>query len=287
MDTVVFIHGAWLTKLSWENFVPYFEKKGYTCLTPEWPYRDASVEKLQEHTPPELAEVGVVELTDHFESVIRALPKPPILVGHSFGGLIVQQLLDRGVGKAGVALDAVAPEGVLALDWTVLKANSRVLSSWMGWDKVLTMSFPEFQYAFTNTFPEAAQRKYYERYVVPESGRLFFQVAFASLDPHRATRVDFRNDARAPLLLIAGEKDHLVPAHVVRSNYEQYQHSAARTDFQEFAGRAHLLTRARRLGRGRRVCRRLVGHGGDAATFRTRLRRERMSCRKRPVPLRG
>src|SRR3954453_443006 len=143
-NTIVFIHGAWLTKLSWENFIPYFEQKGYTCITPEWPYRDKPVEELRASTPAELAEIGVTELTDHFEAIIRAMPKPPILIGHSFGGLIAQQLLDRGVGSAGVALDAGAPEGGLWVDWDVLKANLRVLSTWMGWDKVLTMSFPEF-----------------------------------------------------------------------------------------------------------------------------------------------
>lgn len=240
--TIVFIHGAWLTRLSWENFAPYFERRGYTCLLPEWPYREATVDELRADTPAALAEVGVQELTDHFAQIIAALPEPPILIGHSFGGLIVQQLLDRGYGRAGVALDGVTPEGVLAVDWTVLKANSRVLSTWMGWDRVLTMSFPEFQYAFTNGFPEDEQRALFERHVVPESGRLFFQVAFAPLDPHHATRVDFANPNRAPLLLIAGEHDHLVPAHVVRASYQHHQKSPARTDFHEFAGRAHLLT---------------------------------------------
>ncbi len=124
----------------------------------------------------------------------------------------------------------------------MLKANSSVLFTWMGWDKVLTMSFEEFQFAFTNGFPEAQQRTYYERYVVPESGRIFFQVAFATLDPHHATRVNFKNNDRAPLLLIVGENDHLVPAHVVKTNYEHHKQSAARTDFHEFPGRAHLLT---------------------------------------------
>ncbi|WIG61136.1 MAG: hypothetical protein OJF49_003884 [Ktedonobacterales bacterium] len=240
--TIVFVHGAWLTSLSWENFIPYFEQKGYTCLAPEWPYRDKPVEELRKNTPPELAEVGVKELTDHFDGIVRALPEPPILIGHSFGGLIVQQLLDRGLGSAGVALDAVAPQGVLAVDWTVLKANSSTLFRWMNWDKVLTMTFPEFQFAFVNTFPEAQQKAPYDRYVVPETGRIFFQAAFAALDPHHALHVNFENPTRAPLLLIAGENDHLVPAHVVKSNYEHHQRSAARTDFHEFAGRAHLLT---------------------------------------------
>jgi pimeloyl-ACP methyl ester carboxylesterase len=151
-------------------------------------------------------------------------------------------LLDRGYGSAGVALDAVAPEGVLAVDWTVLKANSRTLFGWMNLDKVLTMSFPEFQYAFTNTFPAEQQKTYYDRYVVPESGRLFFQAAFAQLDPNHALRVNFENPNRAPLLLVAGELDHLVPAHVVKTNYEHHKRSTAQADFHEFPGRAHLLT---------------------------------------------
>lgn len=239
--TIVFIHGAWLTSQSWENFLPYFEARGYTCLAPEWPYRDQPAESLREYTPPALADVGLKELTDHYESLIRGLPEPPILIGHSFGGLIVQQLLDRGLGRAGIALDSAAPEGVLALDWSVLKANAGVLFQWMGWDKVVTMSLSDFQYAFVNTFPEEEQRALYERYVVPETGRIFFQAAFAPLDPHHALHVNFKNNARAPLLLIAGELDRIVPAHVARSNYEHYRHSTARTDFREFAGRAHLL----------------------------------------------
>jgi pimeloyl-ACP methyl ester carboxylesterase len=211
-------------------------------LALEWPYRDKSIEELRKSTPPELAQVGVTELTDHFEGIVKAQSEPPILIGHSFGGLIVQQLLDRGLGSAGVALDAVAPEGVLAVDWTVLKANSSVQFRWMNWDKVLTMTFPEFQYAFVNSFPEEQQKPLYDRYIVPETGRIFFQAAFAQFDPHHALRVNFENATRAPLLLIADEQDHLAPAHVVKSNYEHHKRSTARTDFQEFAGRSHLIT---------------------------------------------
>lgn len=241
--TIVFIHGAWLNSRSWENLIPYFENKGYTCLAPEWPYRDPdkTAAELRENTPAELAQIGVKELTDHYEAIIREMPEPPILIGHSFGGLIVQQLLDRGWGSAGIAFDSAAPEGVLAVDWAVLKSNSGVLLEWMGWEKVVTMTFPQFQFSFVNTFPAEEQQKYYDRYLVPETGRIFFQAAFAQLDPHHALHVNFKNNERAPLLLTAGELDHIVPAHVSRANYEHYRHSTARTDFREFAGRAHLL----------------------------------------------
>lgn len=240
-NTIVFVHGAWLTSLSWENFLGYFEQQGYTCLAPEWPYRDKSAAELREHTPPELARIGVKELTDHYEAIVKALPEPPILIGHSFGGLIVQQLLDRGCGSAAITLDSAAPKGVLAVDWDVLRSNSASLLKWMGWERVVTMSLPEFQFAFVNTFPEAEQQRLYDRYCVPETGRIFFQAAFAALDPHDALYVNFRNDKRAPLLMIAGELDHVVPAHVARSNFEHYGQSRARTDFHEFSGRAHLL----------------------------------------------
>ena len=183
--TIVFIHGAWLNSLSWENLIPYFEQRGYTCMAPEWPYRDAdkTAAELRENTPVELAQIGVKELTDHYESIVRELPEPPILIGHSFGGLIVQQLLDRGYGSAGVAFDSAAPEGVLAIDWNVLKENSPTLLGWMNWEKVVGMSFSDWQFQFTNTFPEEQQKQYYERYCVPESGRLFFQAAHAKLEP--------------------------------------------------------------------------------------------------------
>ncbi|MEA2575859.1 MAG: hypothetical protein QOH93_3157 [Chloroflexia bacterium] len=240
--TIVFIHGAWLTSLSWENYIEYFEKKGYTCIAPEWPLKDRPAEELRANPPPELGRLGVKELVDHFEAIIRSLPEPPILIGHSFGGLIVQQLLDRGAGSAGVGLDSAAPEGVFAVTGTVLKANAGVLLGWMNWKKAIRMSLPQFQYAFTNTFPEKEQKYYYERYVVPETGRIFFQAAFAMLDPHHAIRVNYKNNDRAPLLLIAGEKDHLVPPSVTRSNYTRYKHSTARTDFKEFKGRSHLIS---------------------------------------------
>jgi pimeloyl-ACP methyl ester carboxylesterase len=239
--TIVFIHGAWLNSRSWEYFVSYFEGKGYTCITPEWPYKDFSRESMYANTPPELAKVGIKEITDHYEKIIRALSEPPLLIGHSIGGLIVQQLLDRGVGSAGVALSSVAPTGVFILYWTVIRANIGVLLTWRGWRKVVKMNLPNFQYAFANTLQAGQQRKYYERYVVPETGRVFFQIALAPVDFKQAIKVNFKNNTRAPLLLVAGEKDQLIPARIVKSNYKHYKVSTAKTDFHEFKGRSHLI----------------------------------------------
>jgi len=239
--TIVFIHGAWVTPLCWEKMQGYFQGQGYSCLAPTWPHKDRPIDELRRAPPSALARLGVTEIVDHYERIIRGLDEAPILIGHSFGGLFVQILLDRGVGVAGVAIDPAPPRGVLPLQWSVLKANAAVLFRWRGWRKIVHMSFREFRYAFVNAMPAAEQHAAYEQHVVPETGRIFFQAGLALLDPRRPTRVNFRNAHRAPLLLIEGTRDHVVAPGLVRSNVKKYRRSPARTDFKLFAGRCHWI----------------------------------------------
>ena len=240
-QTIVFIHGAWVTPLCWDPFTSYFRGKGFNCLTPTWPHKDKPIEELRRTPPAGLAGLGVTEIVDHYEHVIKALDEPPILIGHSFGGLFTQMLLDRGLGRAGVAIDSAPPKGVLPLLLTAFRSNLGILLTWRGWERVVYQSFETFQYAFVNELPPEAQRTVYDRYVVPETGRIFFQAGLALMDRHNAVRVNFRNSARAPLLLVAGEKDQNVPAAMNRSNYAKYRGSGARTDFQVFPGRCHWI----------------------------------------------
>jgi pimeloyl-ACP methyl ester carboxylesterase len=238
--TIVFIHGAWVTPLCWEKFIPFFEAKGYTCLAPAWPYKDRSIEDLRRSPAPEFARLGVTEIVDHYDRIIRGLDQPPCLIGHSFGGLFTQLLLDRSLGAAGVAIDSAPPRGVLPFRYSsTLKANLGILVTPGGWRKVLHQSFKEFQYAFVNTLPEADQRAAYDRYVVPETGRIFFQAAFALFN--NFTTVNFKNNRRAPLLFVAGAADNNIPAAMNRANYQRYRNSTATTDFKEFAGRCHWI----------------------------------------------
>ena len=237
--TIVFIHGAWMTPLCWENYVAYFEEKGYRCLAPPWPYRDKPIDVLRTHPPTELAGLGVREIVDHYGTFIRALGEPPILIGHSFGGLFVQLLLDRGLGSAGVAIHPAPPRGVIPQQWSAIKENAGVLLQCGAWKKIVHLSFKQFQYAFVNTMGVDAQKQAYERFVVPETGRIFFQAALALMDTQSPVRVDFANRTRSPLLLIAGSADHIVPARVNRSNMKKFLHAEARTDFKEFPGRTH------------------------------------------------
>ena len=240
-NTLVFIHGACVTPLCWEKMIGFFQGKGYACVAPAWPHRDKPIEELRREPPAELAGLGVTEIVAHYERIIKEFPEPPILIGHSFGGLFVQILLDRGLGAAGIAIDSAPPRGVLPLQWSTIKANAGVLSRWRGWKGIVYQSFKQFQYAFVHTLPEAEQRAAYDTHVVPETGRIFFQAALALLDPHRAVQVNFEKADRAPLLLIAGTEDRIVPAALNRANYRKYQRTSARTDFKEFAGRVHWI----------------------------------------------
>ncbi len=238
--TIVFIHGAWVTPACWDPFVGYFGGRGYECLAPAWPGKDRSVDEIRRDPSP-LAGLGVGEIVDHYERIVRALPEPPILVGHSFGGLFVQILLDRGLGAAGVAIDSAPPRGVLSFEPSAYRALASVLATPFGWRRVVRWSFERFRYAFVHTLPEADARAAYEKHVTPETGRIFFQAAFAPFAPSGPLRVDFGNARRAPLLLVGGAIDRIVPAALVRRNVRRYARSGARTDYREFPGRTHWI----------------------------------------------
>ncbi len=240
-NTILFIHGAWVTPRCWDPFIGYFEQQGYTCLAPTWPHKDRSVEELRSNPPAELAGLGVQEIVDHYAAIIKELQEPPVLIGHSFGGLFTQLLLDRGLGAAGVAIDPAPPKGVLALQPTVLKSLHGVLFTWRGWRKIVRWSFKDFQYAFVHTLPEAEQRAAYETHVVPETGRIFFQDGFSMLAPSSPVRVNFQNQERAPLLIIAGTNDLIVPQAVVKATYRKYSRSQVKTDLLTFENRTHWI----------------------------------------------
>ncbi len=237
---IVFIHGGWITPACWGDFVPYFEARGYECLTPAWPGKDRSVEEIR-RDPSALAGLGIEQIVDHYERIVRSLDEPPILIGHSFGGLFVQLLLDRGLGAAGIGLDSAPPKGVFTLEPSALLSVGRVLLIPFGWRKVVHWTFAEFRYAFVHTFPLDDARAIWEAQIVPDSGRPFFEAGLAMFDRSSPLQVDFANPARAPLLLIGGAADRAMTPSIVRRNYRAYRASPARTDLRIFPGRTHWL----------------------------------------------
>ncbi|GAB3837348.1 alpha/beta hydrolase [Hymenobacter jeollabukensis] len=232
--TIVFLTGAFVSHHCWDEWQAYFEARGYTCLVPPWLYKDASVEELRRrHPDPQLASLRLPQLIDHFAGIIRELPEKPILIGHSYGGLLTQLLVQRDLAAAGVAIDSVAPQGVFTFRWSFYRATWGPLGFLTDVNKPFMMSFRQWQYAFVNGMPLDEQRAAYEQITIPESKRI-------SRDGlTRAARVDFRRP-HVPLLLVAGAADHIMPASLNYSNYRRYaQHAGSVTNFKEFAGRNH------------------------------------------------
>ena len=237
---LMFIHGAWLSSGSWENFSEYFAHRGFDVSAPEWPRKHGDVEELREATD-DIKGLGLTEIVDHYEEQIDALDGPPVLIGHSFGGLIVELLLDRGLGRAGVAMSPAPPKGILVLPFSSLKAAAPALAHPSKWHGVVPLTLEEFTYGFVNTFSPEDAKGAYEKYAVPETGQIFFEAGFANFHLHPPTEVHFKSDERAPLLIVGAEKDNTVPASLAKKQYEKYEKSAAQTEYVEFPGRPHLM----------------------------------------------
>ncbi len=238
---IVLVHGAWMSPAAWQPWIDRYEALGYVVTAPAWPYDDRPVAELKASPAPELANVGVAEIVAYYSTVIRDITAKdgakPALIGHSFGGLFVQMLLDRGLGKAGVAIDPAPPRGVIP-NLDALKASFPVISTWGAGKKVHTMSYPDFQWGWAHTLPEVDQRLAYDNFVVPTPGKVYFDAAGAPFNA--CMKVNFKN-TRAPLLIIAGELDRTVPASMVKAAYKLQKQSPSPTEFHEFAGRTHWI----------------------------------------------
>jgi pimeloyl-ACP methyl ester carboxylesterase len=238
-DTIVLIHGLWMTPRSWEHWVEHYTGRGYQVLTPAYPGFGIEVEALREDPTP-IESLTVPATVGSLEELIGELDRPPIIMGHSFGGVLTQILLDHGFGAAGVAIDSVPAEGIRVVPPSQIRASFPVLKNPANRNRAVGFTPEQFHYAFTNTMSESDSAAVYERYHVPAPGRFVWGGVLANFTPgHQDTYVDFKNDDRAPLLFIAGGEDNIMPPSVNESNVHHYRRSAAITDFKEFEGRSH------------------------------------------------
>lgn len=222
-----------MNPLCWEKWVDTYLAKGYRCLATAWPGRDQPVEALRKHHPdPRLGKLTLRDVLEHCANTIKPAGEKPILIGHSMGGLAVQILLQRDLAAAGIAIESAPPMGVLSTKWPFLKSNWLHITPFVSQSNPIEMTFERFQYTFVNGLPLAEQQAAFERYVVPESRR----VPRESL----TARVDFTKP-HAPLLLIAGTNDNIIPASLIKLNHAKYRHSPSVTDFKEFARRTHFI----------------------------------------------
>ncbi len=239
-DTIVLVHGFWVTPRSWEDWITHYEKRGFTVIAPAYPGLEVEVEALNADPSP-IEALTVPKIIEHLEGVIDALPAPPVLIGHSAGGAFTQILLDHGRGAVGVAISSAPTEGVRAVPLSQVRSTFPVLKNPANRHRAVGFTHEQWQYAFTNTFSDEESRRLYERYAIPAAGGILFNSVLANFEPGpQDTWVDYKNDDRAPLLFISGSEDHIMPPKVQRSNAKHYKSNTI-TEVKEYEGYAHLL----------------------------------------------
>jgi pimeloyl-ACP methyl ester carboxylesterase len=238
---VLFIHGLWLHAASWKPWTDLFAEAGYAPHAPGWPGDPDTVEEARAN-PESIADHGIDDVVEHYAAVIRTLDAPPILVGHSFGGMIAQKLLGQDLAVAAVAIDAAQIKGVLPLPLSALRATLPVFRNPANKHRAVSLTAEQFRFAFGNAIPVEESNQLFERWAIPAPGKPLFEAAAANFDPHSPAAVDTANSGRGPLLLMTGGKDHTVPESVTRATLKQYRHSDAVTELTEFADRGHSLT---------------------------------------------
>jgi pimeloyl-ACP methyl ester carboxylesterase len=227
------IHGAWLNAHSWEGFKARYETRGYTVIAPSWPLDDRSPAELRASPNPALAQVGINGIINHYDRLIRALPEPPILIGHSFGGTVTQHLLDRGLGVAGVVIDPAPTSGVL-VGWQTIKSTFPVFLSWGSWRRVMTMSRGFFSTRFAQTVPPAQVDAMYDRYIVPTPGKVYWDGLVSA-----AGKIRWDNPDRAPLLLIGGGIDLIAGAKMTKAMFDKQKQAPSNTELKIYPNRSH------------------------------------------------
>ena len=243
MDTektaVVFVHGLWLHATSWAPWIEKFGEAGYAASAPGWPGEPATVEAARE-SPDAVADIGVDRVVGQYASELAAIGGKPVVIGHSFGGVIAQRLLAEGHASAAIALDAAPIKGVIYLPPSALRVASVALRDPRNLKRAVALTRGQFRYGFGNALSEAESDRLYDEWTTPSPGRPLFEAAVANFAPKSPVRVDTSNSSRGPLLLVAGTQDHTVPPSITKTTYKLYGKSSAVTELREF-DRGHSL----------------------------------------------
>jgi len=239
LQTIVLIHGMWMTPRSWDAWVDHYTDRGYRAIAPGWPGIKDPEETRRD--PSALKGLGLKKIVDHYDTIIRELDRPPIIIGHSFGGLTTQLLLNRGLGAAGVVIGTAPPKGILVLPLSTLRSAFPGLKNPFNRDGLAPLTKDQFRYRFTNTESQADSDRIYEEHYIPGTNRAFFEAAFANLVPNSPAQVDFQNSSRPPLLIIAGGVDHISPLALNRKLVTLQSRAPSATELKEYPGRPHFM----------------------------------------------
>jgi pimeloyl-ACP methyl ester carboxylesterase len=238
---VVFIHGLWLHATSWAPWTELFAGSGYQPIAPGWPGDPDTVEAARAN-PDSIADHGIDDVTQHYAKIIDGLPAKPILIGHSFGGMIAEKLLGEDYGVAAIGIDAAQIKGVLPLPLSSLRATLPVFRNPANKHKAVSLTAREFHYSFGNALSEEESSQLWAQWAIPAPGKPLFEAAEANFSLHSPAKVNTANEGRGPLLLTTASEDHTVPEAITKSTLKQYRHSGAVTELYEFRGKGHSLT---------------------------------------------
>jgi len=230
---IVLIHGMWMTPHSWDDWIDHYADRGYRASAPGWP----GVKNPEEtrHDPSPLRRLGIKKVVDHYDEIIRGLDEPPIIIGHSFGGLFAQLLLDRGLGAAAVAIGTAPPSGILLLPPSTLRAGFPALKNPFNRNGLAPLSKRQFRWRFTNTMSGAQSDRIYDEHYIPGTNRAFFDALGSP------ARINFANPTRAPLLLLCGSEDHVSPPSLNKQVLKRQRRAASPTESKEYRGRTHFM----------------------------------------------
>lgn len=241
LPPVVFVHGLWLLPSSWDRWSEHFAAAGYAPVLLGWPDDPDTVAQAQAH-PQVFAGKSVGQIADHLAGLIAKLDRPPALVGHSFGGLLVQILAGRALARATVAISPAPFRGVLPLPFAALRSSAPVLTNPANTHRAVPLTFEQFRYAFANRVTEDEAYELYAAYCVPGAGKPVFQAATANLNPWTEAKVDTLNADRGPLLIVTTDHDHTVPYAIAHASYSKQARNAATTEIVTVPDRGHSLT---------------------------------------------
>ena len=237
-ENIVLIHGMWMTHHSWQGWVDRYASRGHRAVAPGWPGLEREPEELRRDPSP-LRGLGIGKIVDHYDELIRGLDRPPVIIGHSFGGLFTQLLLDRGLGAAGVAIGTAPPKGVLALPASTLRAGWPALKNPFNRNGLAPLTEEQFRWRFTNTLSRGDSDAVYREQYIPGTNRAFFEAAVAAFSGNSPAKVDFRNPARAPLLLLVSGEDHISPPALNKTVLRLQSQAPSVTESKEYPGRTH------------------------------------------------
>jgi pimeloyl-ACP methyl ester carboxylesterase len=237
---VVFIHGLWIHSAAWQPWINLYRSAGYDPTAPGWP-GDSDTVELTRKNAAAVAGKGLDDITNGYLDVIRDLPAKPIVIGHSFGGLIAQKLLSGGVAAAAIAIDPGQIKGVKPLPFAQIRSGLPVLSRPGNSKRAVALTRKQFRYGFGNALSASESSDLFDRWAIPGPGKPLFEASAANFKKSSPAAVDTRRRDRGPLLIIAGGEDHTVPEVVAHAAYNLYSGSGAVTDYHVFADRGHSL----------------------------------------------